>query len=281
MAKLNDAAIEDIEARAASPKSPIHWKGWRGIAISLAFLAALGIIWEGIVRAGIWPSYSVPSPATVLDRLWTGIENNTIPIAIGSSMKRMVIGYALSVVAGITLGMLIARYELVERTIGLAISGLQTLPSITWLPLALIWFGLNDQAIIFVVVMGSVLAITQATADGVRNIPPLYFRTARNLGASGPTLFLRVIFPASLPTMITGMKLGWAFAWRALMAAELLFITPGLGHLLEVGREFNDTARVISVMVVIVFLGIVVDRLVFSPAEKVVRRRWGLTGLQT
>ncbi|MBM4405544.1 MAG: ABC transporter permease [Chloroflexi bacterium] len=269
---------EPKETLPAKPRS--HWRGWRGVFISLAFLAALGLVWEGIVRAGIWPSYSLPSPATVLDRLWVGIKNNTIPIAIGSSMKRMIVGYAIAVVIGIVLGMVIARYELAERTIGLVVSGLQSLPSITWLPLALIWFGLNDRAIIFVVIMGSLLAVSQAAADGVRNIPPLYLRTARNLGASGPTLFIRVIFPASLPSLITGMKLGWAFAWRALMAAELLFITPGLGHLLEVGREFNDTARVIAVMAVIVFLGIVVDRLVFSPAEKVVRKRWGLTGLQ-
>jgi len=253
---------------------------WPGMLVPLVFLAALILVWEGIVRTGHWAPYALPSPATVLDRLVEGFRDHTIPIGIGQSMKRMAIGYGVSLALGISLGVAIARFHLMERTVGILVSGLQALPSITWLPLALIWFGLNDKAIIFVVILGSLLAVTQATTDGVKNMPTLYVRAARNLGASGPAMYLRVILPASLPSIITGMKLGWSFAWRSLMAAELLFLTPGLGHLLEVGREFNDVAQVVAVMVVIVALGLLVDFLVFSPIERGVRRRWGLTGVR-
>ncbi len=229
---------------------------------------------------GFWPQYALPSPLAVFDRLANGIRNGTVPLAIALSMKRMAIGYGFSLAVGIVLGMGIARFRLMEQTVGALVGGLQALPSITWLPLALIWFGLNDKAIIFVVIMGSLLAVTQATTDGIKNVPVLYFRASRSLGASGLTMFLRVVLPASLPHIITGMKLGWSFAWRSLMAAELLFVTPGLGHLLDVGREFNDVAQVISVMVVIIVLGLIVDRLIFSRLEGFVRQRWGLGGVR-
>lgn len=253
---------------------------WAPFLIALAFLAALVLLWEGLVRLEIWPSYSLPSPFTVFSRLWDGLGDNSVPLAIGYSMKRMAVGYGLSLVLGVCLGVAIARFHAVEHTLGVLASGLQVLPSITWLPVALLWFGLNDRAIIFVVIMGSLLAISQATADGVKNTPGLYLRTARSLGASGLTMYWRVILPASLPYITTGMKLGWSFAWRSLMAAELLFVTPGLGQLLDTGRQLNDIARVMSVMVVIAVVGLVVDRLLFVRLESAVRRRWGLTGIR-
>jgi NitT/TauT family transport system permease protein len=244
------------------------------------FLAALVGVWEGVVRLGFWPEYLFPSPFTVFARVGDGLQDHSIPVAVGNTMRRMAIGYGSSLAAGVLLGLLIARFRLVEDTLGSLMLGLQALPSIVWLPLALIWIGLNDTAIIFVVIMGSLLSITLATADGVKNIPPLYHRTARTLGARGPALYWRVVLPASLPTMITGMKLGWSFAWRSLMAAELLFVTAGLGHLLEAGRQLNDIPQVMAIMVVIVALGLLVDRLVFAILEERVRRRWGLTGIR-
>ena len=267
--------------RAPVGRRPVPFlRRWAPPLTTLSFLAVVILGWEGLVRAGFWPQYSVPSPVTVLDRLLDGLKDNSVPIAIGLSMKRMAVGYGLSLALGVTLGMAIARFRVLEQTIGVLVVGLQALPSITWLPLALIWFGLNDRAIIFVVVLGSLLAVTQATADGVKSTPTILFRTARSLGATGLTLFVRVLLPASLPNIITGMKLGWAFAWRSLVAAELLFVTPGLGHLLAVGREFNDAAQVMAVMVVIVAMGLAVDRAVFSRLEAFVRHRWGLTGVQ-
>ena len=124
------------------------------------------------------------------------------------------------------------------------------------------------------------MAITQSTADGVKNTPTLLLRAVSSLGARGPVLYTKVILPASFPYMITGMKLGWSFAWRSLMAAELLFFTPDLGHLLEVGRQFNDIAQVMAMMIIIVLVGLVVDRLVFVRLESIVRKRWGLTGIR-
>jgi len=126
--------------------------------------------------------------------------------------------------------------------------------------------------------MGALLAITTATEAGVKNTPPLYLRAARNLGARGWKLYALVIFPAALPEIITGMKLGWSFAWRSLMAAELLYVSLGLGHLLMMGRELNDMSQVVAVMLVIIAIGLVVDRLIFAPIETRVRARWGLTG---
>ena len=252
---------------------------WRGGIVAIIFVTLLAFGWEGLVRADLWPQYLLPSPATVFARVLDGIRDNSIPLAIGSTMRRIAIGYSISVALGVSLGVAIARFRLLEQSLGTVINGLQALPSITWLPLALLWFGLNDTAIIFVVVMGSMLAIAQATRDGIHNVPPLYFRTARNLGASGMGMYGRVVLPAALPYIITGMKLGWSFAWRSLMAAELIFFAPGLGHLLEIGREFNDIAQVMAIMMVIVFLGLIVDKLGFSRLEQKVRTRWGLAGL--
>ena len=166
--------------------------------------------------------------------------------------------------------------RLLDQTLGSLVLGLQALPSICWLPLALLWFGLGEQAIVFVVVMGAVLSITLSTEAGVKNTDPLYLRAALNLGARGWRLYLLVALPAALPAIISGMKLGWSFAWRSLMAAELLYVGLGLGQLLMMGRELNDMNQVVAVMLIIIAIGLVVDRLVFTPLETRVRARWGL-----
>ena len=173
-------------------------------------------------------------------------------------------------------GLLLGRSRLVQTTLGPMVMGLQALPSICWLPLALLWFGLGEKAILFVVVMGALLSITLSTADGVRNTPPLYLRAARTMGASGFALYSRVVLPAAFPSIVSGMKLGWSFAWRSLMAGELLYISLGLGQALAMGRELNNMSQVIAVMILIVVIGLAVDRMVFGPTERRVRERWGL-----
>jgi NitT/TauT family transport system permease protein len=170
---------------------------------------------------------------------------------------------------------MLARSQLLRDSIGTVVSGLQALPSICWLPLALLWFGLSETAILFVVVIGSLLSITMATEAGVRNVPPLYVRAARTMGARGATLYLRVILPAALPSIISGMRLGWTFAWRSLMAGELLFVSGGLGQLLATGRELGDMARVMAVMVAIVTLGLATEVLIFQRLDARVREVWG------
>jgi len=171
----------------------------------------------------------------------------------------------------------LARVSLLADTVGSMISGLQALPSICWLPLALLWFGLNDNAILFVVVMGSFVSISVAVEDGVRNLPPTYVRGAKTLGAKGVALYTQVLLPASLPSILTGAKLGWAYAWRALMAGELLFVSVGLGHMLMVGRDLGDMSQVIGVMLVIIAIGLFTDRVIFGNAESLVRERFGLS----
>ncbi len=246
------------------------------ITRQLIFFGALAAIWEILFRLRIWPPYIFPSPLAVASSLVGGFADGSYPIGIAVSMTRIVIGFGIAVLIGLPLGLLIGRVAFLSDTLGSVLSGLQTLPSICWLPLALIWFGLNESAILFVVVMGAVLAIAIAAEGGVRNTPPAYLRASTNLGARGWNLYRHVIFPAALPSFLTGLRLGWSFAWRSLMAGELIYITLGLGQLLAMGRDLNDLAQVMAVMLVIIALGLAVDRAVFSPLEKSVRYKWGL-----
>jgi len=247
--------------------------GWR---LKLAFFAGLLLLWEALVRLHLWPSYVFPSPLAVGRSLLDGFASGVIPLAILTSLRRVLLAYAVSLLIGIPLGLLLGRTRILQETLGTLVLGLQALPSICWLPLALLWFGLSEAAITFVVVMGAVLSITLSTADGVRNTSPLYLRAARTMGARGWRLYIGVILPAALPAILSGMKLGWSFAWRSLMAAELLYVSLGLGQVLTLGRELNDMGRVLSVMLVIIAIGLLVDYAVFRPAELRIRQRWGL-----
>lgn len=240
------------------------------------FLIVILAVWEAVARLELWPNYLFPSPSAVAASLVEGFRQGTYLTGIVGSLGRLIQGYLLATVVGLSLGLLLAQTRWLKETVGLVVMGLQALPSICWLPLALLWFGLSPEAILFVVVMGSVLAISQATEDGVRNTPPVYTRAARNLGARGWQLYPYVILPAALPSILTGMKLGWSFAWRSLMAGELLYALPGLGNLLMMGRELNDMAQVVAVMLLIVVLGLATDRLIFSALERRARERWGL-----
>lgn len=204
-----------------------------------------------------------------------GIADGAIPRGVATSLYRLLVGYGISLVGGVALGLGLARSRVLRESVGTIVTGLQSLPSICWLPLALLWFGLSETAILFVVVAGSLLAITSSTESGVKNVPPLYIRAARTMGARGLQLYLRVILPAALPSILSGMRLGWTFAWRSLMAGELLYVSGGLGQLLATGRELNDMARVMAVMLAIVLLGLLTEVLIFQRIEARVRERWG------
>jgi sulfonate transport system permease protein len=196
--------------------------------------------------------------------------------ATARSLGRLVQGYGISATLGVPLGIAMARSLLVQRALRPAVLGLQALPSICWLPLAVLWFGLSETAILFVVVMGSLLAVAIATEDGVSGIDPVLLRAAGTLGIHGPRFVAGVLLPAALPGILTGLKLGWSFAWRALMAGELLFVAGGLGQLLSQGRELLDAAQVMGVMLCIVAIGVAVDQVLFRLLEVRIRRRWGL-----
>lgn len=247
-----------------------------GRRLKIVFVVALLLVWELLFRLKLWPAYVFPSMLSVAQSLGSGIADGSYILAIAVSLKRIVLGYGISLAIGIPLGLVLGRSKFVQDTLGTVVLGLQALPSICWLPLALLWFGLSETAILFVVVMGSLLSVALSTADGVRNTPPLYVRAARTMGAEGFKLYASVILPSSLPAIISGMKLGWSFAWRSLMAGELLYVSLGLGQLLTLGRELNDMAQVIAVMLVIIMLGLLADRALFTPMEQRVRERWGL-----
>jgi len=174
------------------------------------------------------------------------------------------------------LGILLGQLKWLDDTLGSLVLGLQTLPSVCWLPLAILWFGLNDKAIIFVVIMGALLSISISTRFGVNNVSPIYLKTAKTMGAKGLNIYTYVVLPAILPNVINGMKLGWSFAWRSLMAAELIYLGAGLGNLLQTGRELNDMSLVIAVMLVIVAIGLLVDKIVFVYFEKRIEEKWGM-----
>jgi len=239
------------------------------------FYGFLLTLWHGLYQAKIWPEYLFPSPADVGANLWQGLREQSYIFAILASFRRLLIGYGLSVVLGLPLGILLARYRWLEQTLGSLVLGLQTLPSICWLPLAILWFGLSDSAIIFVVVIGSLLSVTIATKSGIQQVAPLLLKAARTMGAEGVRLYRYVILPAALPTVMSGLKQGWSFAWRSLMAGELLFVNVGLGHLLDAGRELNDMSQVIAVIAIIVVLGWLTDRFVFASLERKIAERWG------
>jgi NitT/TauT family transport system permease protein len=242
----------------------------------IVFYAALLAAWELLANSGIWPDYLFPGPTAVLAALVAGVSKGLYVRAALVSLERIAVGYGISLALGLALGLLIGRVRVLEETLGSLVLGLQALPSVSWLPLAILWLGLSERAIIFVVVMGALFSITLGVSAGVKNTPPIYVRAARTLGAGGLSLAARVILPAALPAMLTGFKQGWSFAWRSLMAGELLYFTLSLGNLLQTGRDLNDVPQIMAVMVVIVTIGVAVDGLVFGPLERRVRVRWGL-----
>jgi len=242
----------------------------------VAFYLILVALWELFFRLHLWPEFLFPSPIGVFHVLLNGFVDRSYLIAIAISMKRILIGYGLSLLFGICSGLFIGSVKLLDEVVGPLLLGLRTLPSICWLPLGLLWFGLNEKAILYVVVMGATFSITMATVDGVKNISPIYLKAAATMGAKGAKRYVNVILPAALPSVVTGMKLGWSFAWRSLMAGEMLFVSLGLGHLLMMGRELNDIRQVIAVMLLIVFIGMLVDRMLWGRLELKIRERWGL-----
>jgi NitT/TauT family transport system permease protein len=247
-----------------------------------AFFLALVGIWQLAVMSGRWSAVLLPPPDAVADYLWSALGDRSLVDAAGVTLRRLLTGYMIGVVLGLPLGLLMSTSQFFKDTVGVMALGLQTLPSVCWIPLALLWFGQTEMAMLFVVIMGTMWSVVIATDAGARTIPPIYARAARTMGSEGFHRWTRVILPASLPFLVSGMKQGWAFAWRSLMAAEI-YVTIisgfGLGHLLHYGRELNAMDQVIGIMLVIVAIGLVADKILFSPWERFLHRRWG-TGLQ-
>ena len=248
---------------------------------ALSFFILLAVAWYMAVQAGLWSPVLLPAPESVTKYLWSSIADGTLAQATLVTIRRLLVGYSIGLLIGLPIGLLTAHFKICEDTIGIVALGLQTLPSVCWVPLTLLWFGQTENAMLFVVVMGSLWSVVIATDNGVRHVPPIYARAARTMGSKRFHIWYAVILPASLPFLVSGMKQGWAFAWRSLMAAEI-YVTIltgfGLGQLLHFGRELNAMDQVIGIMFVIVVIGLLVDKILFSPWEAFLHRRWGTAG---
>jgi sulfonate transport system permease protein len=270
-------ALELGEARRASRLSRVWAATWPKLAAVAIGLAA----WQAVVWSGWKRESLLPGPRAVFTELWDSIQDGTLTEAVARTMDMAVRGYLLSVVIGTVLGALVARNRVLRSAVGSLITGIQTMPSVAWVPWAILLFGLSDAAIFFVIVLGTVPAVANGLITGADQIPPVLLRAGRVLGARGWRSLRYVVLPASLPGFVGGLKQGWAFAWRSLMAGEIIVTVAGepkLGFLLQNNRGLRDSAGVMAVMLVILFIGIVVDALVFANLERFVARRWGLSG---
>lgn len=185
--------------------------------------------------------------------------------------------FVISCAVGTTLGVLFARNRLLDETFGFVVVALQTVPSIAWLPFAIIWFGLNDFAVIFITTIGATWTMAIASRSGIKNIPPIYLKSAQMFGTGrGFRLFYQIMIPAAIPQLITGMRMAWAFAWRALVSGELIARGIGLGQLLEEGRSLGDTSMMLCIVLVIAILGTISDHLVFKRMEDRIWKQYGL-----
>jgi len=247
------------------------------VANIVLFLAAFVGIWQLVFTLGIWPKVSMPSPAMVAESFVQLIQNITLITSIGMTMWRLAIGFAISITIGVGIGLAMVKFTGFGKTMSSFAVGLQSFPSVAWVPFAILLIGLNDFGILFVVVMSSVFSVMISTYSGINNIPPIYIRAARNMGARELSLFRYVMIPAATPSLIVGIKQAWSFAWHALIGAEILIAASvGLGHILLVGREFQLMDQIIASMITIFAIGLLFDRLVFSKLEDKVRDRWGL-----
>jgi NitT/TauT family transport system permease protein len=209
------------------------------------------------------------------------VQDGTALEAIWTSLSRGAVGFAMSLVIGSLLGLAMWGSRWLRAAIGPIVSGLQNLPSVAWVPAAIIWFGLTNAAIYTVVLLGAVPSIANGLLSGLKQVPPLFDRVGRVLGLSTLGRIRYVLLPAALPGYLGGLRQGWAFAWRSLMAAELITYSPslgqGLGQLLNIGRELSQMTLVITSIALILVVGIAIELLVFAPIERRVLVRRGLT----
>ncbi|MBA3546846.1 MAG: ABC transporter permease [Nannocystis sp.] len=255
---------------------------WSGLWPKLAAIGLAFAIWELVVLSGWRPDYVLPGPGAVLMRLWTDLLSGDIIVAAAITMKRALLGYGIALVAGVTIGLLMARVRVLRTAAGSLLTGLQTMPSVAWFPLAILLFQLSEAAILAVVVLGAAPSIATGLLNSFDQVPPLLVRAGRVMGARGLGLYRHIILPAALPGFLTGLKQGWAFAWRSLMAGELLVIighAPSIGVRLQFSRELSDAEGLLAWMIVVMVLGVLIDGLVFGTLERSIHRRRGLTGL--
>jgi NitT/TauT family transport system permease protein len=232
--------------------------------------------WQALYAFGAIPDYLFPSPWQVARRLWELAADGLLWPSIRTTLVRMVIGFAVAAMLGLVIGLFMGMSRVVNNCLRSLFLGLQTLPTAAWVPVSLLLFGLKEQGIYFVILMSATPAVAIATSDGILEIPPIYIRAAKTLGTSFWAMPLTVILPAALPSIVTGIKLGWTLGWHGAVSAELIKSSVGLGYLLYMGRETNDTSQVIAIMLITILVGLLLDRFVFGLIQRRIRLRWGL-----
>ena len=243
----------------------------------IVFIVSFLALWQLVYMLEIWPKVSLPSPFAVGQTIVDLLLDFTLVKGTAISLWRLFLGFLMSISIGLIVGLIMVKFLHFGKTMSSFALGLQSFPSIAWIPFAILLIGFNDYGILFVVVMSSVFSVMLSTYSGIQNISPIYIKAAKNMGAKGFSLFRYVLIPAATPSLIIGMRQAWSFAWHALIGAEMLITTlVGLGHILSVGREFSNMSQIIATMLVIFAIGLVFDRFVFSKIEEKVRDRWGL-----
>ncbi len=272
------AGLDALETPLVRGK-PLWRRAWSAtwpkvLAIGIALLA-----WELVVLSGWKPTYLLPPPTDVLGRMVSDLGTADLWSAIIVTLRRAVWGFGIAVVFGVAMGALVSRFAILRSGVGSLIMGLQTMPSIAWFPLAILLFKLTEEAITFVIVLGAAPSIANGLIHGVDHIPPVLTRAGRAMGAKGIDAYRYVILPAAMPSFVAGLKQGWAFAWRSLMAGELLVVIANkssLGQLLQVNRDLVDSEGLLSTMLVILAIGILLDAFVFGTVERRIRAKRGL-----
>ena len=253
----------------------------KNILKNILFFVGLLAAWQLIYYLGTqvlewWKPYAVPNPIGVWNSFVRLLMDGGLLLAVLASLKRAFLGFVISIVLGGVIGLAITNSSYLNQNLKPVLLGVQALPSICWVPFAILWYGLNEKSIIFVVVMGSIFSISLTVENGFKSVLPIYVKAAKTMGANQKDLYFRVLLPAALPTFIVGLKQGWSFAWRALMAGEVMSATIGLGYTLMMGRDTADINQVMAVMVIIVIVGIVIEKLIFDAVERKVLSKRGL-----
>jgi NitT/TauT family transport system permease protein len=271
--------LESLEARSDQRSRRLGARAWAGLwPVGLAIIIVLAV-WQLIHVSG-WKKAIFPGPGVTLSNLWHQLQTGLLWHAIATTAVRAVLGFGLAVLIGAVIGAVVSRIRPLRAAVGSLITGLQTLPSIAWFPFAIILFGITTQAILFVIILGAAPSVANGLIAGVDYTPPLLLKAGKMMGLRRLSLYRYLILPASLPAFVAGLKQGWAFAWRSLMAGELLVIIanqPSLGVLLSTNQDQSDMASATAIIIVILVLGVIVDQL-FGVADRGIRRRWGLTG---
>jgi NitT/TauT family transport system permease protein len=263
-------------------RPPIARRIWSALWPKLLAVGIFLAIWQVVVLAALYPEHILPGPVKVFEDLLKQVQGPNLWSAILTTLRRGLWGFGLALAIGVGIGILVARFAILRAAVGSMITGLQTMPSIAWFPLAIVLFKLSEEAITFVVVLGAAPSIANGLLHGIDHIPPVLTRAGRVLGARGLDMYRHVIIPAAMPSFVGGLKQGWAFAWRSLLAGELLVTIANkasLGQLLSVNRELSNYDGMIAIMVVILAIGILMDALVFGQIERRIRVKRGLVGV--